>query len=102
MSRPGRDKWLRSPNYFFLSSLQLLLLLLTSRGTNESRTYGGGGGDEPLIRDRAFVFVWPVATDTPLVLNEMLLTDETRWRVITLVSRVWSALTCSMMGSKRG
>jgi hypothetical protein len=50
-------------------------------------THDGGGGEDPLIRDARFVFAWPAEIDTPLDLNEMLLTDETRsWVVILTAS----------------
>jgi hypothetical protein len=72
------------PQIISFSSLSLAAGLACTQieERNESRTYGGGGGDESLIRDGGLVFfTWPVAIDTPLVLNEILLTDETRWRV---------------------
>lgn len=73
------------PQIYFVSLLQQLLLLHKgAKVLNERGTYDGGGGEEPLIRFGRLAC--PGEIDTPLDLNEMLLTDETRSRVVTFIA----------------
>ena len=85
MSGAGRNnKWLRAPR-LFCRSLGAALASAETEERNEMSTYDGGGGEAPLIRGDRFAFACPAEIDTPLDLNEMLLTDERRGRVVITV-----------------
>lgn len=65
------------------------------------KTHGAAGGDRSRTRDGGFALAEPVGFWTPFDLKDTLDEDETRWRRARFLGRTWSALTCSIIGSRR-